>query len=75
MKEFLKKKKNLCLIAEKTCHGDELRCNSGECVSEDYVCDHQNDCEDGSDELNCTFSHGKYLLYTYYKVHLVLFLW
>ena len=31
----------------------EFTCDSGECISESYQCDGQNDCGDNSDEQNC----------------------
>lgn len=39
------------------CHPDEFTCNrSKKCVPKHSVCDTIMDCEDASDELNCTFS-------------------
>lgn len=31
----------------------EFPCKSGDCVPDDLVCDGKEDCQDGSDELNC----------------------
>ncbi|XP_066536368.1 MAM and LDL-receptor class A domain-containing protein 1 [Hoplias malabaricus] len=36
------------------CQSGYFKCLSGECMSERYVCDFTEDCEDGSDEKNCT---------------------
>ncbi|XP_054842683.1 low-density lipoprotein receptor-related protein 2-like isoform X2 [Eublepharis macularius] len=37
------------------CRRIEFRCQNREgCVLRDYVCDGENDCTDGSDELNCS---------------------
>lgn len=35
------------------CQPDEFKCNSGGCVSVEYVCDGQPQCPDLSDEFNC----------------------
>ncbi|XP_067937043.1 atrial natriuretic peptide-converting enzyme-like [Watersipora subatra] len=36
-----------------TC-GDMFKCDSGECISSDWLCDNSADCLDESDEVNCT---------------------
>ncbi|OBS68200.1 hypothetical protein A6R68_03260, partial [Neotoma lepida] len=36
-----------------TCSADEFTCSSGRCVSRNFVCNGQDDCDDGSDELDC----------------------
>ena len=35
-------------------HADYFQCNNGRCVNYSQVCDLVNDCEDMSDEVNCT---------------------
>ncbi|XP_020951151.1 basement membrane-specific heparan sulfate proteoglycan core protein isoform X13 [Sus scrofa] len=35
------------------CGPHEATCRSGHCIPKDYVCDGQEDCRDGSDELDC----------------------
>lgn len=38
---------------DRPCGPHETTCHSGHCISKDYVCDGQEDCKDGSDELDC----------------------
>ncbi|XP_047235897.1 basement membrane-specific heparan sulfate proteoglycan core protein isoform X4 [Girardinichthys multiradiatus] len=35
------------------CKADQAKCQSGECISQKFICDGQTDCQDGSDELGC----------------------
>uniref|UniRef100_A0A8C4Z0G3 EGF-like domain-containing protein n=1 Tax=Gadus morhua TaxID=8049 RepID=A0A8C4Z0G3_GADMO len=38
---------------EKKCNDTAYPCANGVCVAEAVLCDHKDDCGDGSDELNC----------------------
>ena len=35
------------------CNEDQFVCNNGECISRDFKCDGDTDCDDGSDEFDC----------------------
>ena len=32
---------------------EEFSCSDGTCISKDYVCDGENDCNSGEDERDC----------------------
>lgn len=38
-----------------TCHENEFRCKNGRCVFKSWQCDHEDDCGDGTDEMNCEY--------------------
>ncbi|XP_077971844.1 uncharacterized protein LOC144425918 isoform X2 [Styela clava] len=42
------------LLRIKPCTESEFRCGNGDCINRLFVCDHYGDCNDGSDEFNCT---------------------
>lgn len=35
------------------CSKDEFKCKNGRCIFRRWMCDHDDDCGDGSDEANC----------------------
>uniref|UniRef100_A0A671RGZ8 Low-density lipoprotein receptor-related protein 1-like n=1 Tax=Sinocyclocheilus anshuiensis TaxID=1608454 RepID=A0A671RGZ8_9TELE len=39
--------------AEKKCNDTAYACGNGKCISETLLCNHDDDCGDGTDELNC----------------------
>jgi hypothetical protein len=39
-----------------TCNVGEFKCNNNHCITKNWQCDGTNDCLDGSDEINCTYS-------------------
>lgn len=41
------------LPAYETCRGNQFTCHSGYCISQNSVCDGENDCKDNSDENGC----------------------
>ncbi|NWV51617.1 LRP1 protein, partial [Daphoenositta chrysoptera] len=42
-----------CSSPENKCNDSFFLCKNGKCISEALLCDNNNDCADGSDELNC----------------------
>lgn len=41
------------------CRADQAKCQSGECIPRDYICDGESDCLDGSDEVQCGKSYKR----------------
>lgn len=44
----------LCITDTPNCDVTEFTCNNSKCIMTDMVCDGYDDCQDGSDEMNCT---------------------
>lgn len=66
--EKKKNKKNICfpaLAPNNTCDDNTFRCNNKACIPQRFVCDHDDDCGDGSDEsVEC----GKWILLIFYLI-------
>ncbi|GAB1604830.1 sortilin-related receptor-like isoform X2 [Argonauta hians] len=45
----------ICKPNNFTCEPYEFKCHNSQCVPADVKCDHDPDCVDGSDELNCEY--------------------
>ena len=43
----------------KVCRAGFFLCGSGKCISKEWLCDSERDCEDASDEINCTLKKNK----------------
>ena len=41
----------VCKVKDETCSEEEWKCQSGECINLEFLCDTTSDCSDGSDEL------------------------
>lgn len=41
---------SLCSVFNDTCGRNEFMCQNRQCIPKHFVCDHDNDCGDGSDE-------------------------
>lgn len=41
---------------QKDCPDNKFRCDDGSCITATWRCDRDGDCDDGSDEVNCTYS-------------------
>lgn len=44
------------------CTLEEFKCTNGHCVSLRYVCDHNDNCGDRTDEMGCSKCHNKRLI-------------
>lgn len=42
------------VCAAQRCGSGQFQCNNGECIPRGYLCDHDDDCGDQSDEQNCS---------------------
>lgn len=45
--------RSCCILENVTCRADTLQCGTGECVPLTLQCDFNDDCFDGTDELDC----------------------
>ena len=48
---------NTCAIIDGgKCGAGRFQCHNGECIPSTWVCDHDNDCSEGSDESSCPYA-------------------
>ena len=40
-------------FSDQTCTPEEFTCDNGNCIQKKWLCDYEDDCGDGSDELKC----------------------
>lgn len=52
----------IAMTATHVCDPTFFRCNNGRCIQPQYRCDYDDDCKDGSDEMDCGTSKTKKLL-------------
>jgi len=45
---------DFCRCGCVACHEDEFQCANGFCILAEWICDEDDDCEDWSDEQNCS---------------------
>lgn len=48
---------------KKVCKENQFRCSNDHCVEKNRRCDGYSDCQDGSDELNCSPSMEHFLCF------------
>ncbi|KAJ8978622.1 hypothetical protein NQ317_011253 [Molorchus minor] len=49
------------MCRSKACPTGSIHCSNGNCINENFKCDEQDDCGDGSDELDCPVNCNFYL--------------
>ena len=53
----------LFLAAGEECDSDEMKCDNEHCIQVNWKCDSEDDCGDGSDEINCTITRKWFLMF------------